>query len=255
MSANLRRMGAVIAGAYPAPAPGPLTYGLQAYYNLDENSGARLDSSGNGYHLTDNNTVLSDVGQGGVGTAAKFVAANSEYLSLAYPLPAEFYPGGADFSGDWEAIVWAFLPAGSASGTMRAWNFGAASAFDRCASCFINGTNVEFSVYHAGGTANPRIPGAAALDVWHAISLRYDSTSSMLTSQLDGDTGGEQTAAITAPFKHSGSVPFEIGRTANAYGDGRAQSFAFYNRVLTTAERAYLTGAARSHSDAYAWRP
>ena len=55
--------------------------GLVAYWRLDETSGSRLDSSGNGHTLTDNNTVTS--GAGKVGTAAVFTRASSERLSRA----------------------------------------------------------------------------------------------------------------------------------------------------------------------------
>jgi hypothetical protein len=52
---------------------------LEAYWKLDEASGSRSDSSGNGWTLTDNNTVGSTTGL--INDQAQFVAANSEWLS------------------------------------------------------------------------------------------------------------------------------------------------------------------------------
>jgi hypothetical protein len=63
-----------------------LLSGLVAYWKLDESNGGsgqvdRLDSSGNGFTLTDYNTTPS--GTGLIGNAGSFAAANTEYLSRA----------------------------------------------------------------------------------------------------------------------------------------------------------------------------
>ncbi len=54
---------------------------VQGAWTLDESSGTRADSSGNGYTLTDNATVGSTTGQ--YSNAARFVRTSSEYLSRA----------------------------------------------------------------------------------------------------------------------------------------------------------------------------
>jgi len=50
----------------------------QAVYHMEETSGSRGDSTGNGHDLTDNNSVLSAAGV--MGNAADFEASNSKYL-------------------------------------------------------------------------------------------------------------------------------------------------------------------------------
>jgi hypothetical protein len=56
--------------------------GLISYWQLEEESGVRVDSiTATGNDLTDNNTVTSTTGQ--VQNGALFVAANTEYLSIA----------------------------------------------------------------------------------------------------------------------------------------------------------------------------
>ena len=59
--------------------PSDLLTSLVGFWTLDEVSGARLDSSGNGSTLTDNNTVASTTGK--IGLAAVFQAGVSEFLS------------------------------------------------------------------------------------------------------------------------------------------------------------------------------
>jgi hypothetical protein len=57
-----------------------ITDNLVAYWSMDESSGVRYDRAGS-HNLTDNNTVLSEVGK--VGASAVFVANQAEYLSVA----------------------------------------------------------------------------------------------------------------------------------------------------------------------------
>lgn len=66
--------------------PSSIPTGLVGYWKLDEASGNRADSSGNGNTLTDNNTVSSvaqDYWKSGE-NSADFESGNSEYLSIAH---------------------------------------------------------------------------------------------------------------------------------------------------------------------------
>jgi hypothetical protein len=66
--------------AEPTPTPVPVP-DLQGYWTLDEVGGQRLDSSGQGNHLTDNNTVASALGQ--LGLAASFESDDWQWLSIS----------------------------------------------------------------------------------------------------------------------------------------------------------------------------
>jgi hypothetical protein len=79
---GVRYGGVKLLGGGELPAARAARYGLVSAWNLDEASGARADSFG-ANALTDNNTVTSNPGIGGVGTAAQFTAANTESLSIA----------------------------------------------------------------------------------------------------------------------------------------------------------------------------
>ena len=67
-----------------------LSTNLVAYYRLTEASGSRADSSGNGYTLTDNNTVGSRAGKVGANAA----------LFAADPPAALFASYGIDLSAE-----------------------------------------------------------------------------------------------------------------------------------------------------------
>lgn len=68
-------------------------------WHLGEASGTRYDSSGNGNHLTDNNTVTA--GDGKVGGGADFELTNSEYLDIA-----DASQTGLDITGDISIKTW-----------------------------------------------------------------------------------------------------------------------------------------------------
>ena len=75
--------------------------GLEGYWKMDEASGNRTDSSGNGYTLTDVNTVTSD-SAGVVGTCATFDASNAEHLLITHAALS-----GMDWQKDFSVVCWA----------------------------------------------------------------------------------------------------------------------------------------------------
>jgi len=78
------------------------TPNLVAYWKLEETSGIRYDNTSNNNDLADNYTVTYDTGQ--YGNAAKFTAANTEYLSLA----GGSQTGLSIFDGNWATFSIAF---------------------------------------------------------------------------------------------------------------------------------------------------
>jgi hypothetical protein len=89
----------------PTPTPRPVS-GLQGCWALEETGGQRLDSSGQGNHLADNNTVA--VTSGKVGRAADFESGNREYLSIA-----DGAQSGLDVSGSLTLVGWMKLETGN----------------------------------------------------------------------------------------------------------------------------------------------
>jgi len=86
----------------PTPVPTATatpSSGLSGYWRLDEASGQRQDSSGQGNHLADNNTVGSVAGR--VGRAADLESDRSEYLSIS-----DAAQRGLDVAGSLTLVGW-----------------------------------------------------------------------------------------------------------------------------------------------------
>lgn len=98
---------------------------ILAYWELDEASGTRFDSSPNANHLTDNNTV----GQitTAIGDAADFERSNNEYLSRA---SADLT--GLKFTGDHTLMFWTTLESLSSTLGIAQAIIGRDDTGDRC---------------------------------------------------------------------------------------------------------------------------
>ena len=111
------------------PSSGLLT-NLQAWYTLDEASGTRADSSGNGNSLTDVNTVTQAAGK--LTNAAQFTRANSERLTIADNTSLSM--GDIDFT----LCAWVYFDTLPVAGLISKWN----------------GTSDEYTIYYDGVTVS-----------------------------------------------------------------------------------------------------
>jgi hypothetical protein len=221
-------------------APLDLKTGLVAYYNFNEASGQRNDSHTNSYHLTDMNTVGSNTGVGGAGTAADFVAANSEWLSgPAVPLTAPF-----------EICGWAYNNADPANERMfMEWAPGNPSPLGLTLS---SSGRVGVRFLDADSNAQT-LGGAAATDMtaatWYFIRLRHDGSAIFVSL----NNGTETTLADN--FHALTTEALTFGRfdiATDRFFDGRLQAWGVWSRNLTTAERDFLYNggaAARLYAD------
>lgn len=210
------RAGVRLAGGGGARQLTALYASLVGYWKLDEASGARADSIGSNT-LTDNNTVASATGLV-YALAGDFVAANSEYLSIADN--AAVSVGDIDF---WLS-AWVYL--------------GNKSAFRGIAGKYVSASNnIEYLLYYdsgadrfsfivdADGTAAGQVTvtantlGAPTLNTWYLLTAYHDAANNVIG--IAGNAGAADTQAhATGVF--NGAAPFEIGRhnTAN-YWQGR----------------------------------
>lgn len=149
----------------------PLLTGLDAWYQLDEASGNRADSTSNARTLTDNNTVTQAAGL--IGSAALFTAANSESLSRA---DTTFSLTG----NNWTISLWAY-PTDVAGG---------AATYGRGVACYTSGDKLgdwqmgvlpNGAVRCAHWTANGAVltgahttssTGLVADNAWHHLVFR-----------------------------------------------------------------------------------
>ena len=134
--------------AYPE-----LRAGLAAYWPLNETATdgdvAARDESGRGNTLTSNNSVLSAAGK--IGNARDFVAANSEFLSIASNADMQFG------DRDWTLTLW-----------FKADDWGAYQIVSKDAStgrefeCPLSTTGgfnrLLPTFYHSGGATNSFLP-------------------------------------------------------------------------------------------------
>jgi hypothetical protein len=210
--------------------PLDLKTGLVAYYNLNEASGQRNDSHTNGYHLTDINTVGSNTGVGGVGTAADFVAANSEWLSgPAVPLAAPF-----------EICFWAYNNADPASERMfLEWAPGNPSPLSATLA-----TNGRVGARFLDADSNAlALGGAVATDMtaatWYFVRL-WHTGAAIFVSLNNG-----MAITLADNFHALTTETLTLGRrdvSTDTFLDGRLQALGIWSRNLTDAERTFLHG-------------
>lgn len=221
------------------PAAGATTAknGLVAYWRLDEASGTRVDATGRGNDLTDNNTVTQAAGK--VGNAAQFAAANSEYLSLA---------DNADLS-----------MGGDTPFTLAAWCNPATTGGDRGLITKSSNPGVREYQVRMNNTARFQFVASAdgaatavasqnvawALLTWHLVMAWHDPDLNTINTQIDN---GVITSATLAGGVFDDTNTFCIGATnsgASLFWDGLIGPAGVWKRLLTPAERAYIWNSGR----------
>lgn len=208
-------------GDVPLP-PSPPT----AYWNMDEASGARVDSAG-ANDLTDNNTVTSSAGK--VGNAAQFTAANSESLSCADN--ADLSMAGTSFT----ISLWVYLDSDVNMQFVGRDDHGSG---DREYAVVRLGGLAKFYIF--GGGTNTFV-GATALGTgaWHHI-FAWRDTAGTINIQVDGGTvesasdAGISISDTTAVFAIGAR---NLGGTPDLFTDGRIDEVRIDRRVLSEQER------------------
>jgi hypothetical protein len=210
-------------GGAVAP-PSPLLTGLVAYWKLDEASGSRADSSGNGSTLSlAAGAVPSRVGR--VGNGADFVPGN--WLTCASN--PNIVMGDIDF-------------------TIAGWLW-----FDTLASQNPleknDGTYIDYVIYgtpageYGAIVASPsgsvliQTPPGVAANTWHFVVLQHDATTHTLS--LSRDNGVGSASASTAgkpPYVTTGSLTIGAGRGGGYGFDGIIDEIGIWKRLLTPAE-------------------
>lgn len=208
---------------------------LVAHWKLEEASGNRADSSGNGTTLTDNNTVTSNPGK--VGTAAQFTAASSEWLSAADN--ASVSMGDIDFT----VAAWLYydsLPAGNIPAVVK-WSAGTDGLGDEY-FLSTNGSNqFVFFLRNAANTANGTVTGttfgALSTGTWYYVMAGHDAANDLLFISVNN--GARDTAAHTTGGR-DGGANFTIGSWSGGSSDffnGRIDEVSLWKKVVTTTDR------------------
>ena len=212
-----------------------LSDGLVGYWKMDESSNgssavSRIDSSGNGLTLTDNNTVASTTGK--FGNAAQIVRTSSESLSINDS--ATISTGDIDFSfSGWVKATSIPTSLGilsqhtgtTSTGSYALWYSSSADGFVFRVSNGVTDTDLN---YHTGNLAQ---------NTWHFIVAWYDSVKDTLNLQVNN---GRIDSLSYSGGINDGSVPLTIGRGLNLSWEGQIEEVRFYKRVLSQTERANL---------------
>lgn len=166
---------------------------LVAYWKLDEASGARADSVG-ANHLTDNNTVASATGLV-YPLAADFVAANSEYLSVADN--AALSMGDINFwMASWVKLdlktTDRYILAKGAAVDNRDYSLAYFSASDRFGARVFDssGNSITAAIVLANSL------GAPSTGVWYFITAWHDAAANTVNIQVNN--GIVDSASTTA---------------------------------------------------------
>jgi hypothetical protein len=204
-------------------AASPLLNDLAAYWKLDETSGTRIDSAGSN-NLTDNNTVGSATGK--LGNAASFVAANSEYLSVAST-------PGLQSSSAFTLAFWVKPNTLSPTAQGLLFKGGASPQIEYLIR--LNTNTIDFFVNSASDFAE--VTGINTTEWWFVVAY-YNGTTNLWVQSESGtlltNTGPAVTHATT-------TNPLEFGRYwSAAYYSGRIDEVGIWQRVLTSSERTQL---------------
>lgn len=194
-----------------------LANSLVAYWKLDESSGSRADSVG-ANTLTDNNTVTANVGRV-YATAAEFLAANSESLSIADNTALsmqdiQMFFGGWIYLSSKATLQMAFGKTDTAL-NQRAYFVQYDSATDRISAGF-NALGTGSSTL---ATANSL--GSPALNTWYFVLGWHDSVANTINISVNGR---EPDSVAYSAGIFDNPCPFRIGAsstTAASFWSGR----------------------------------
>ncbi|MDO8487707.1 MAG: DUF2341 domain-containing protein [bacterium] len=213
-----------------------LSDGLGGYWNMDESSGSRSDSSGNGNTLTDNATVASAVGK--FSNAADFEADNSEYLSITDN--ANLSAGDVDFT------ISAWVNLESTTDDRHIAVKGTANTAAGLEYRLRYDTDVStFRFLISDGTNVPQVHsanlGTPSTGTWYFILAWHDSVNNLIYIQVND--GPVNSASATGGSQDT-SGSFRIGASIDAspaqFMDGKIDDFRFYKKLLSIQERSRL---------------
>lgn len=223
--------------------------GLVAYWKLDEASGTRVDATGRGNDLTDNNTVTQAAGK--VSDAAQFTAANLEYLSRA--TNADLEMGDIDFT----ICAWAYLDSLVNSQIVAKDTDSPSNSRDYTLDYFQAGPT-QFRFYFVNGgqvKIATTTTETVTMSTWYFLVGWHDATADTVNIQLDNGTPHSAPTGGLAP--QVSAAEFRIGARPYTgfedYMNGRIDEVGIWKRVLTGNERnqLYKSGAGFSYPFLY----
>lgn len=216
-----------------------LNNGLVSYWNTDQASGADRTDAISAITMTDNGGNVTQA-TGKVNFAGSFTRASNTFLT--HNDTALLNPS--------TSFTWAFwmYPAtfNVAQTMISKWSGTNNSAQYLFIMIDNSGHSPEFAI--SDGTNLKLIDSAVNMsaNTWYLVVGWYDSVAQTVNIQVSpdgGSLGAVESAAATTGINATGGKPLRFGTDqagANDSYNGRLDSIGFWNRVLTTAERADL---------------
>lgn len=206
---------------------------LVGYWKLDETTGTRVDATGRGNDLADNNTVTSAAGK--VNNASQHVAASVEYLSKASV--ADLQMGDFDFT----FAGWFYLDSVTA---IRAI-FGKTDGVQIEYQMFCNvTTGAAFFDYFGNGASNTlvRVTSGTTINLatWYFLEAYHDAANNLLGIRINNGSATTQATGGVAPNTSNGGFTLGSRSGGSLPFDGRLDEWGIWKRLLTSAERTTL---------------
>jgi hypothetical protein len=206
----------------------PLLDELIAYYKMEEASGSRVDSSGNGHTLPDVNTVTQAFGHRG--NSAQFTKSSSETLGpivhddfqMTKSMTFAFWI----LNDDSIPINNRLLAKGEADGNPIEYQL-----------VIVTSDEVGFYVYESDGSPSNVVTttfGGIDIGKWHFVACRYDSVNDQIEIRVDDEAWVTEPVTVTISGT---SGPFYVGSIEGvAHWDGRIDEVGIWGRYLSDDE-------------------
>ncbi len=237
--------GLILGGTSSASTGSSLRVNLGAFWNLDETSGNRADSSYHANTLTDTNSVSYAVGKQGNG--ATFVSASSQHLSIADN--SSLTLGSTDFSISLWVKFNSLVNNGLNDylGIISKGGGGAAYSFSIQYRPLT--AQLQLQIYNGGTTYAlwASTFGAMTIDTWYHVIVAYRDSNKATSISVNGtENTGTSTVALT-----DSSYGFSLGRAyySNTYNsNSEIDCVGYWKKVLSSTEKTalYLSGYAQN---------
>lgn len=208
---------------------------MQAYWNLDEASGSRLDQVTIN-HLADNNSVVGTAGI--VNTGALFVAANSQFLSIT---SCDALRSG---NRDWSLAGWFRV-----NDTTNTYSLvgkipaDAGNLVDKEYFLYFEPADkrIHVAVWRNTADLNTDFANVTTINqnTWYFAVAWRNTSSGMMFLQINNAT--INSAAITG--SNTGNATFTLGATREGtvlYLDGAMDEWGFWAKIISTNDRTGL---------------
>ena len=214
-----------------------LTDNLVAYWRLEESSGTRVDSSGNGRDMTGSGSPGGRTGK--LNNAVDLVPGSSQFLSSS---DAAVYGAITDSAG-WTIAGWLYSDDNATREIFGCWN-----AFKGLEVYYISGSRDMTAQWwsNASGLVVSTAGASFTSGAWNFFALKYDPGTDKLYARSNGTTNSGSSCAGNT-FTQNASA-FYLGKarsSTGSYFDGGLDDIGIWSRALSGAEldQLYNSGA------------